>query len=762
MGSSLNIGAPVTRRGFLASLAAGSLVLAARVSPASTLLAVVGQDGSDTAFEPNLWLSIDPSGAVTIVTHRSEMGTGIRTSLPMVVADELEADWARVTLRQAIGDARYGDQNTDGSRSVRQFYEVMRVAGAAARTLLERAAAEIWGVDAAECKARLHEVHHAATGRSIGFGELVARARTLEAPAEGELTFKTPAERRYVGQPVPIVDLADMVTGRATFGIDARREGQLFAVVARSPVLGAPLKSVDDTAAREVAGVVDVLTIPGYEGVHGFQPLGGVAVLANSTWAAIAGRKALKLEWGESDNDSYDSEAFEREMVATSRRAGTSWRTAGDTAAAFEAADEGSVHEADYYVPLLAHASMEPPAAVAEVTVDEDGKAIRCEAWAATQNPQAAQEQVAATLGLELADVIVNVTLLGGGFGRKSKPDYVAEAAWLSRATRRPVHVTWTREDDIRHDYYHTVAAVHMRAAVDERGMPTAWLQRSVFPPIFSTFAPGMTSPSDFELALGFTDVPYVLPNLTVESGDAPAHVRIGWLRSVAHIYHALAVCSFPDELARRAGRDPYEYLMELLGEDRLLDLEGVQYPNQGESLERYPFDVGRLKAVTKRVAQMAGWGRELPKGKGLGIACHRSFLSYYATVVEVDVDRRGALTIPKVWSVLDAGLILNPDRVRAQMEGATAFGASLALHGEITAVDGAIQQSNFHDYKVARMYDSPRAIECEIVSSEALPGGVGETGVPPFAPALCNAIAAATGVRVRRLPISKTDLRWS
>ena len=749
----------VSRRSFLSGLAAGSMVLVAGAGSAGSVRRLLQSE--ELPFEPDLFVAIGPDGIVSILAHRSEMGTGIRTALPVVVADELGADWDKVVIRQAIGDERLGSQNTDGSRSVRRFFERMRVAGATARTLLERAAARTWGVDASECSASRHGVVHAATERRLEFAELVQVARTLELPEPDELVFKEPAQRRYVGGNVPITDQDDIVTGRAVFGLDVRREGQLFAAVERSPVLGGRVESFDDSGARRVAGVVDVVGIPAFEAPHGFQALGGVAVLATSTWAALQGRHALKVTWKESDHGAYDSEPFAKELIAATRAPGKVWRSEGDALATLAAATDDELFEADYYLPHLAHASMEPPCALAEVRKDESGKVVACEAWAPTQNPQAAQQQLAASFGLTPADVTVHVTLLGGGFGRKSKPDFIVEAALLSAASDRPVHVTWTREDDVRHDYYHTVAAVHVEAALADDGLPRAWLQRSAFPPIFSTFVPGARDASPLEMGLGATDLPYAVPDLRVESGSADAHVRIGWLRSVAHVYHAFAACCFPDELAHRAGRDPYEYLMALLGEPRKVPLDGVEYPNHDEPLERYPIDVARLRHVTERAAELAGWGKQLPKGRARGIACHRSFLSYCANVVEVEVAKDGTLSIPRVHVVIDAGTVVLPDRVRAQMEGAAVFGASLALYGEITAKAGVIEQSNFHDYPVARVHDAPREIVVEIVESDQLPAGVGEVGVPPFAPALCNAVFAATGKRIRRLPLSRHDLSW-
>ncbi|MEM7246107.1 MAG: molybdopterin cofactor-binding domain-containing protein [Acidobacteriota bacterium] len=748
----------VSRRDVLRGIAAGSLVLGVgRLGSPMTAWAV--GEAEAAAFSPDLFVTIAPDGAVTIVAHRSEMGTGIRTALPMVVADELGADWSRVTIEQAPGDASYGSQNTDGSRSIRRFHGRMRRAGATARQMLEAAAAARWGVPATECSAADHRIVHGPSGRSLGFGELVTAASELEVPAEDALRYRSPEQSTIVGTDVPITDGEDIVTGRATFGIDVRREGMLHAVIARSPVLGGRAKSHDAKAAMAVAGVVKVVELPAASAPYAFGALGGIAVLATNTWAATQGRLALNVSWDDGDNASYDSAKYQKTLSATAQKPGTVMRNEGDVDAAFAAADEDDVVSADYDLPHLAHASMEPPCALAEVTGDG------CEVWAPTQNPQAAEATLARALGLAPEKVNVHVTLLGGGFGRKSKPDFIVEAALLAREVGRPVHVTWTRDDDIRHDYYHSVSALHLKASVDRKGRPTAWLQRSVFPPIGSTFSPAAKEGSSGEMGMGFTDVPFNVPNLRCETGPADAHVRIGWLRSVAHVYHAFATSSFADELAQRARRDPLEYLLELMGPPRRLDLSKIEYSNHGEPMETYPFDVGRLRAVTELAAKRAGWKRKTRKkrrGRGLGIASHRSFLSYAATVVEVDVDRSGTVRLESVVSVIDAGLVVHPDRVRAQMEGAAVFGASLALTGAITAKNGRVEQSNFHDYPILRMNEAPRTLDIHVVKSDAPPAGVGEVGVPPFAPALTNAIFAATGKRIRRLPIAGQDLSWS
>ncbi len=742
----------VDRRTFLGNMfSAGALVLSARVLPLDFLEAT---EAGKSAWSPSVYLGLETDGTVIIVAHRSEMGTGIRSVLPTVVADELEADWKRVKIEQAIGDAKYGSQNTDGSCSIRDFYDAMREAGASARSMLEQAAASKWGVPASECQAQNHQVVHAGSGRKLGYGELVQLAAQQPVPKKAELKFKSAAEFRYIGKDIPMVDRDDLCSGRGTFGTDAQMPGMVFASIERSPVLGGKLKSYDDKEARKARGVLQTVVLEGFKPPHLFQALGGVAVIANSTWAAMNGRKLLKVDWEPGENASYESESYKKSLLETVRKPQKVVRNVGDVDAEFARA--GKTHEAEYYAPHLAHAAMEPPAAVAEF---KDGKVL---VKAATQNPQAVQDAVAAALKIDKKNVECHVTLLGGGFGRKSKPDYVVEAALLSKAVGKPVKVTWSREDDIRFDYYHAVAAMYLKAAVDEKGKPTAWLQRSAFPSIGSTFNPAERFGQGFELGMGWTDLPFDIPNLRAENGPAQNHVRIGWLRSVANIYHAFAINSFADELAQMARRDAVEYLLDVLGPSRKIDLkaQGVDYPNYGKSVEQYPVDTGRLRRVIELAAEASGWAKKKPaKGRALGIAAHRSFLTFVAAVVEVEVDNQGKIRIPRVDLAVDAGRIINPDRVKAQFEGAAVFGASIALLGEITAAGGQIQQSNFHDYPVARIHESPIETRVHIVPSQEPPAGVGEPGVPPVVPAICNAIFAATGKRIRDLPVSKHKL---
>ena len=742
----------VTRRSFLqGALSASAFVLCVAKAPllakaaGNVALGSAAPSIDATAFHPSIFLGIQPDGTVLIVAHRTEMGNGVRTSLPRIVADELDADWSRVEVIQGDGDERYGSQDTDGSHSVREFFDTLRETGATARLMLVRAAAQQWGVPEAQCVADpAHVVSHKASNRTMGYGDLAALAAKQPVPKKEELKLKSPSEWRYIGKPAPGYDVTEVCAGKPLFGMDVRVDGMLYAAIAHPPVLGGKVKSVDDSATLKLKGVKQTIPIDPFKPPHHFQPLGGVAVIADNTWSAFKGRDALKIEWDNGAHAVYNSPDYKKQLQETARQPGKVVHKIGDPDAEFSKG--GKVLEAEYYAPHLAHASMEPPVAVADV----QGEKVTV--WSPTQNPQGVQEEVAKKLGLKKENVTCHVMFLGGGFGRKSKPDYAVEAAVLSKTTGKPIKVVWSREDDIKFDYFHSVAAMYIKAAVDDKGMPKAWLQRSVFPSISSTFDKDAVYGSEGEMSLGWNVIPFDVPNFRSENGKAVNHVRIGWLRSVANIYHAFAVQSFANELAYAANRDPYDYLLALIGSGHVIDVK--QPPDVAA---KYPYDTARLRHVAQVAADRANWGKKKSgNGWGMGIAVHRSFLTYVATVVEAEVDSSGAIRIPNVYTAVDAGIVINPDMVRSQFQGAAVFGTSIARTGEITATNGAIDQSNFHNYPVARMNDAPVHVDVQIVESSAPSAGVGEPGVPPFVPALCNAIYAATGKRVRELPLTR------
>ena len=747
------------RAALLGTLATGGLILSVRLLPGARAAfpanysTGAGDMPHGTVNDPKIFVAIATDGTVTIVAHRQEMGTGVRTSLPMVVADEMGADWGRVKVVQANGDeARYGNQDTDGSRSTRHYLVPMRQVGAAARTMLETAAAAKWNVPASECLAGVHEVVHAASGRRLGFGALADDAAKLPVPQTASLVLKDPSQFRYIGKgQVGIVDLRDITMGKAAYGGDIRLPGMKYAVIARPPVTGGKLVSFDAKDALAVPGVEQVLEVRGYPWPSKFQPLGGVAVIARNTGVAIKGRDALKLVWDDGANASYDSVAYRAELEDAVRKPGQVVRDTGDADGALKGADKVIVGE--YYLPHLAHVSMEPPVATADV---KNGKA---EIWAPVQSPGGTREDIAQTLDVPVENVTVHVTLLGGGFGRKSKCDYALEAALLSQKLGAPVRVQWTREDDVRHDFLHTVSAERIEAGLDKSGRVVAWRHRSAAPSIGSTFKANTDHELPFELGMGLVDLPFDIPNVRCENPAVAARTRIGWFRSVSNIPRAFAIQSMVAEIAHQTGRDPKDMLLDLIGPARIVDLSGVKNMwNYGEPMGSYPIDAGRLRRVVEMVAEKGEWGRTLPPGHGLGIAAHRSFVSYIATVVEVAVNDKAELTIPRVDTVIDCGTFVNPERIRSQMEGAVIMGISLAKYGSITFKDGRVEQGNFDDYPVSRVDDAPILTNVHIMppGADTPPSGAGEPGVPPVAPALVNAIFAATGRRLRAMPIGQ------
>jgi len=765
--------ANVSRRRFLQGMAtAGALVLAARWD-----FARAGEEERQYGAEampggwvddPNVFIHLSPDGRVTVVVHRSEMGQGIRTSLALVVADELGADWDRVQVEQAPGDqARYGNQNTDGSRSMRHWFQPLRRAAAAARQMLEQAAADQWQVPLNECRAEVQRVIHRPSGRELSFGDLATAASQVPVPPRENLQLKADADLRYIGRDNPIlsrtltkadqrpkaIDGVAMVTGTASYGADVALENMLYAVIARPPSYGAGLRHLDDTQALKVPGVVRVLKLETARQPSGFEPLGGVAVVAENTWAAIEGRKALNIDWDNTpagDNAHYDSEDYYQSLEKAAQSPGKVIRSEGNIDTALAEAE--TRFEASYYMPHMAQAPMEPPVALVRIAGG------RAEAWAPVQAPQAAREGLAKRLGLDLDKVTVHVTLLGGGFGRKSKPDFVFEAADISQAMEgRPIRVQWTREDDLHHSFFHAVSFDRLEAALDAGGKVTGWRHRTVSPSISATFTEDPKHKSGAELGMGFNTLPFAIPAVQLENPPAPAHVRIGWYRSVYNLPHAFAIQSFAAELAAAAGRDHRDYLLGLLGPARTINPRSLGDDwNYDENPKLYPINIGRMRAVVEAATQAADWDKKRPKGRGLGLAFHHSFVSYTAVVFDVEVSEQGELTIHSADIAFDCGRAVNPERVRSQLEGSCIMGIGIALSSEITARDGAIEQNNFHQYRIPRMPQAPRKLRTHLIDGdqEGEIGGAGEPGLPPVAPALCNAIYAASGKRVRRLPV--------
>ncbi|GAB2682367.1 xanthine dehydrogenase family protein molybdopterin-binding subunit [Aliiglaciecola aliphaticivorans] len=734
----------VSRRQFLkvSGVGASSFVLASSLGSFAPVWAQQNQND----VELNLFVSIHADNKVDIICHRSEMGQGVRTSIPQVVAEELCAKWDLVSVVQGQANKEYGSQNTDGSRSIRRFYTTLRQMGASARAMLEQAAADLWKVDVNSVYAEQSYVHHKDSNRKVSFGYIAEAAGKLSPPNPDSLTFKSKKDFKLIGKPVTGIDSTEIVSGQAEFGQDIRLQSMVYASIERAKVLGAKVTSYDADAAKSVKGVIDTFKMPEQPMPVVFHPMNGVAVIANNTWSALQGRKALNIDWELGDNSQHNTQEYIADLKANIVNKGNPIRVEGDVYSDLVQATD--THSATYSVPYLSQAPMEPSAATAVV---KDGK---CEIWACTQSPQVTQQNVAQALGIEPENVTVNVTFLGGAFGRKAKPDFSIEAALLAKQLKRPVKVVWSREDDIQQGFYHAVSVLHVAAAMDAKKQVTSWLQRTAFPSISWTFTGTVDEPQTGELSLGFGDVPFNIQNLSCETHKATGHIRIGWMRSVSNIQHSFAIGSFVDELASKAGISTHKMWHQLLGEDRLLNpkTDDFDYQNYGEPLEVFPVDIKRIKKALDLVVEKSGANQPTQENEGWGICVHRSFVSYCAVATKVKVvDNK--VTVLEVHSAIDAGTVVNPDRVRSQQEGSMIFGLSLALLGEISVKDGAVEQSNFHDYQVLRMHQCPK-IETYIIESDAPPGGVGEPGTPPVAPSLANAIYHASGKRIRDLPI--------
>jgi isoquinoline 1-oxidoreductase beta subunit len=709
--------ARVSRRDFLqkVSVAGAGLVIAFHL-PRLDGPGAMAKRTAAGPFMPNAWLRIGTDGSVLVEVDRSEMGQGVSTMIPMLLADELEADWTKITFEFAPADKAYtntlfGMQATGGSTSTRAAWTILRQAGAAAREMLISAAAHTWGVPTSACRAEKGAVIHGPTNRRLTFGRLATAAAALPVPQD--VPLKDAKDWRIIGTPLKRLDTPYKVDGTARFGMDVRVPGMLVAVIARSPVFGGKVAHFDDRKAKAMPGVHHVVQIPS-----------GIAVVADGFWPAKKGRDALSITWDEGPNAAVTSATISQLFAQRAQQAGAVARNDGDAAAGMGAAT--STVEAVYELPFLAHATMEPMNCTAHVRADG------VDIWAPTQFQTGAQQAGAAIGGVPPEQVQVHTTYLGGGFGRRFEMDFIMEALQVSKAVGAPVKVVWSREDDMRHDQYRPANYHRLRAGSDANGRPVAWTHRVVAPSIMARVFPGTVKNGlDEEAVEGAVAMPYTCANVHVDYVMTDTGIPVGFWRSVNNSYNAFVVESFIDELAHAAKQDPYTFRRDLL--------------------DKAP----RHLAALNLAASKAGWGTPLPPGRARGIAVHKSFESYVAEVAEVSVERDGTVRVHRVVCAVDCGPVVNPGIVEAQMQSAIVFGLTAALKGEITIDRGRVVQSNFNDYLMLRMRDMP-VIEVHIVPSTEAQGGVGEPGTPPIAPAVCNAIYALTGKRIRRLPIGK------
>ena len=664
-------------------------------------------------FQPNAWIRVGGDGMVQLIVDRSEMGQGVMTALPMLLAEELDVPWESIGVEQAPAGKEYvnpdfGIQGTGGSSSVHAAWKPLREAGAKARVMLMTAAANAWGVPLAECSTEPGQVIHAGSRRKIAYAELVESAAAIPVPAT--VTLKEPKSYRYIGTSVPRLDTPDKVRGKAGFGMDVQVPGLLVAVVARCPVFGGTAKSWDEAAARQVPGVRQVVRISS-----------GVAVVAEGYWAASKGRAALATVWDEGPNAGLGTTTLRRQLVGMASQPGIVARRQGAPAHGREVA-------ATYEVPYLAHACMEPMNATAHV------EANRCTVWAPTQfqlgnpNMPGARELVAKLSGVAPEQVVIHTTLLGGGFGRRFFNDFIADAVETSKAVGAPVKVIWSREDDIQHDYYRPPVHAVYRAQLDQQGVPVGFASHIVAPSVNAAAMGAPRDKLDDNSVDGVANLPYDIPNVSVDAVNASFAIPLGFWRSVGASHNGFMLESFMDELALAAGQDPVAFRRGLLGKKP------------------------RHRAVLDLVAEKSGWGAPAPEGRGRGVAILESFNSIVAEVAEVSLNPDRTIRVNKVVAAVDCGTVVNPDIVKAQVEGAIVFGLSAALYGEITVEKGRVVQSNFHDYPLLRMREMP-VVEVYLIASSEPPTGIGEPGTPPIAAAVANAVYALTRQRIRQLP---------
>jgi len=672
------------------------------------------QSGPDS-FAPNAYLRITNDGAITVLVARSEMGQGVRTSLPMILAEELDADWKQIHIEQAPTDSVYGDQMTGGSASIRVMWDPMRKAGAAAREMLVSAAAAEWGVQRSECRSESGNVIHN-SGRKLAYGKLVARAAKLPVPTDPPL--KDGTKYRCVGQPIARLDIPGKVDGTAQFGIDFRLPGMKYALLARCPVIGGKVASFDDKETRKATGVAYV----------GKVSDAAVAVVADNVWSAMEGRRVLNVQWDEGPNRDLNTAATVAQLKSSASKHAATLYSAGDVSKV-----SGHRIESEYQLPWMAHAAMEPGNTTAHFHGDS------CEIWSPTQNPQEVQKAVAQALGISDQKVKVNVLLMGGGFGRRLEHDYAVEAALVSKAANAPVQVLWTREDDMRNSTYRPASYHKLSAVLDGHGLPIAFHHRFVSPSInMQKGFPGPTPDVDGDLPDEGSLI-YSLPNAQVEYVMTESPVPLGYMRSVYALQVGFASEAFIDELAAMAKKDPLEYRLQLLAKDEEIKFFDTTWKT------------ARMRGVLQLAADKAGWGKP-PAGRYQGIACFGCFGTYAAEVVEISMENDQP-RVHRVVAALDCGRVVNPNILEQQIQGAVHFALANALRAQITIEKGCIVQGNFDDYQPMRINEVP-AVEAYFVQSSESPTGAGEPPVPPLAPALSNAIYAATKKRIRQLPI--------
>jgi len=734
----------VDRRTFLKTSAAGGAALLIGFHlPAGASDPAQAQE--KPAVNPfNAWVRITPDDHATLILGKSEMGQGIMTALPMILAEELCLDWKNVKIEQAPTNPKIYDHGTGGSGSIAGSWLPLRQAGAAAREMLIAAAAKKWEVTADTCKAQNGRVVHGHPQRSLGYGELVADAALLPIPNLKEVPLKNSSEFTIVGHDMHRVDAAAKATGSAKFGIDSRPAGLQYAVIARCPVFNGKVASFDASKAKAVPGVRDVFQIE--TSGRGASTTGGVAVVADNSWAALQGRKALQIKWDEGSAAGESTAELRKQFLENAAKPGKIVRNDGDADASLAAASKKL--EAVYELPFAAHVCMEPMNCTVHIQGD------RAEAWVPSQGPQWAQSVIAEIAKLPPESVTVHTTLMGGGFGRRYQADFVMEAAQVAKTTGKPVMVLWTREDDMQHDFYRPASYHKMQGALDGDGNLAAWKHFQTSTSIAAKWRPnGEEKPEQGEFGTGAT-IPYTTQNIRIEYTLAHSSAPRAWWRSVEHSSSGFVMESFIDEMAHAAGQDPLAYRLKLIGDARAI-------PQFDGSPNDPPLTTARLKGVLQLAADKAGWGKPMPANQGRGIAAFFSFDSYLAAVAEVTLRNR-QLKVNRVVCAVDCGRPINPDGIRAQVESAAIYALTATLKDAITVEHGSIVQSNFNNYDMIRMKDAP-PIEVHIVQSTEQPTGIGEPTVPVIAPAICNAIFDATrkskALRIRRLPIHSEDL---